>query len=98
MRITLHNGDFLEAAEFFRLTPDGIQVVDYRHQWMDGSRTHLRMRWDSTPHHPELDNAPSDWHRPHHCHEGCETKVFPSYALSIQDVLDVIARELLDES
>ncbi len=55
-----------EAAEFFHLTPDGIQVADYRHQWMDGERTILHKRWDSTPHHLDLANAP------HHCHEGSE--------------------------
>ena len=37
VRIDLINGDFLEAAEFFRLTPDGIKVADYRHQMMVGS-------------------------------------------------------------
>jgi len=37
VRIDLINGDFLEAAEFFRLTPDGIKVADYRHQWMRGT-------------------------------------------------------------
>jgi len=88
VRIDLTNGDFLEAAEFFRLTPDGIQVVDYRHQWMDGERTILRKRWDSTPHHPDLENAP------HHCHDGNENAVVPSQPMSIQDVLAVITREI----
>lgn len=87
VRINLTNGDFLEAAEFFRLTPDGIQVADYRHQWMDGERTVLRKRWDSTPHHPDLENAP------HHCHDGDENAVVPGQPMSIQDVLAVITRE-----
>ena len=36
VRIDLSNGDVLEAAEFFGRTPDGVQVLDYRHQWMNG--------------------------------------------------------------
>lgn len=88
VRIDLMNGDFLEAAEFFRLTPDGIEVADYRHQWMDGERTTLRKRWDSTPHCPDLENAP------HHCHDGSEDVVVPGQPMSIQDVLAAIAREI----
>jgi len=86
VRIDLVNGDFVEAAEFFRLTPDGIEVTDYRHQWMDGERTILRKRWDHTSHHLKLDKAP------HHCHDGDEETVIPSEPMSIQDVLAVISR------
>ena len=88
VRVDLTNSDFLEASEFFRLTPDGIEVADYRHQWMDGERTILRKRWDSTPHHPNLENAP------HHCHDGSEETVVPGQPLSIQDVLAFISREI----
>lgn len=62
VRVDLINGDFLEAAEFFRLSPAGIETVDYRHQWMDHARAVLRKRWDSTPHYPDLDNAPHHYH------------------------------------
>ena len=86
--VTLANGDFLEAAEFFHLTPAGIQVKDYRHQWMDGERTTLRKRWDSTPHYPDLENAP------HHCHDGSEKAVISSHPMSIHDVLAVIALDI----
>lgn len=85
VRVTLTNGDFLEASEFFRLTATGIQVVDYRHQWMHEDRTQLRARWDSANHHPELENAP------HHCHDGDESNVIPGEPLSIQEVLQIIA-------
>lgn len=88
VRIDLINGDFLEAAEFFRLTPDGIKVADYRHQWMNGERTILHKRWDSTPHYPDLENAP------YHRHEGSEEAVVPDQPMSIQDVLAVIMREM----
>lgn len=86
VRIELVNGDFLEAAEFFRLTLDGITIVDYRHQWMNGERTVLHKRWDSTPHFLDLDNAP------YHCHIGDGGVVVPSQPMGIQDVLMAIAR------
>ena len=88
VRIDLSNGDFLEAAEFFGLTPEGIQVLDYRHQWMNGERTVMRKRWDSTPHYPSLDNAP------HHVHDGSEDRVLPGEPMSIQAVLVQIEREI----
>ena len=88
VRIILTNGDFLEAAEFFHLTAEGIQVVDYRHQWMGNDQTQLRARWDNARHHPELENAP------HHCHEGDESNVIPGQPLSIQEVLGIVADRL----
>jgi len=92
VRVRLSNGDFLEAAEAFRLRVTGVEVIDYRHQWMDGDQTIMRKRWDSSPHHPELDNFP------HHCHDGNEDHVIPSKPLSIQDVLRVIAQEVTADS
>ncbi len=88
VRIKLTNGDFIEASEFFRLTPDGIRVADYRHQWMDNECTILRKRWDSTPHYPDLENAP------HHCHNGSEEHVIPGQPMSIQDMLVTVAHEM----
>jgi len=88
VRVDLTNGDFLEAAELFHLMPDGIEIVDYRHQWMDSEHSILRKRWDSTPHYPDLANAP------YHCHDGSEEVVTPSQRMSIQDVLAVIAHEI----
>jgi len=88
VRIDLSNGDFLEAAEFFGLTPDGIQVLDYRHQWMNGERTVLRKRWDSTPHYPDLENAP------HHVHDGSEDVTRPGEPMSILAALAQVEREI----
>ena len=88
VRIDLSNGDFLEAAEFFGLTLEGIQVLDYRHQWMNGERTVMRKRWDSTPHYPDLENAP------HHVHDGSEDRVRPDEPMSIQAVLVQIEWEI----
>lgn len=88
VRVDLINGDFLEAAEFFRLSSAGIETVDYRHQWMDSTRTVLRKRWDSTPHYPHLENAP------HHYHDGNEEVILPGQIMSIQGVLTAISREI----
>jgi hypothetical protein len=88
VRADLSNGDFLEAAEFFGLSPGGVQVLDYRHQWMNGERTVLRKRWDSTPHYPALEKAP------HHVHDGSEDSVLPGESMSIQAVLAQIEREI----
>ena len=44
VRVKLSNDDFLEAAEAFRLRTTGVEVVDYRHQWMSGDRATLRKR------------------------------------------------------
>ena len=62
IRAHLYNGDFLEAAEYFERTSEGVRTVDYRYQWMDLSKKELRCRWDSTPDHPELPNFPYHVH------------------------------------
>ncbi|HOU15127.1 MAG TPA: DUF6516 family protein [Anaerolineae bacterium] len=89
VRIELVNGDFLEAAEFFSLKANGINIIDYRHQWMDASRTQLRARWDNAPHHLTLNGAP------HHCHKGDEACVVPGQPLGIQEILKIIANSIL---
>lgn len=88
IRATLYNGDFVEMAEYFVIERDDVEIVDYRHQWMDGQRKQLRRRWDNTPHHPELENAP------HHCHVGGELLVEPSHPLDIVKALALIEIEL----
>ena len=88
IRATLSNGDFLEAAEYFIVQEEQIATVDYRHQWMDATRTMLRRRWDNTPHHPELDGFP------HHCHIGDESYVVPSEPVSLIQVLALIEAEI----
>jgi hypothetical protein len=88
VRATLSNDDFLEAAEYFIIQEGQIAVVDYRHQWMDATRTVLRRRWDNTPDHPELDSFP------HHCHVGDESHVVPSEPVSLTQVLTLIEAEI----
>jgi hypothetical protein len=91
IRANLYNGDFLEAAEYFERTSEGVRTVDYRYQWMDSSKKELRCRWDSTPDRPELPNFP------YHVHQGDEENVIPSQAVSICQVLDLIADAIFGE-
>jgi hypothetical protein len=91
IRATLHNGDFLEEAEYFERAPRGVRTVDYRYQWMDSMKEELRRRWDSTPDHPELPNFP------YHVHQGSEENVISSQALGICQVLDIIADAIFGE-
>jgi len=91
VRATLSNGDFLEASEYFALQGDRLVTVDYRYQWMDAERAHLRRRWDSTPHHPELQDFP------HHIHEGDEAIVIPGKPMSLLQLLAVLEDELASQ-
>ena len=88
VRCWLTNGDFLELAEYFLVTGSTIETVDYRHQWMDGSQTTLHMRWDNTPHHPEVPNFPF------HVHLGTEEEVQPDRPRSVLDILAYIESRL----
>lgn len=87
VRVTLINGDFLEASEYFVFQEGGIKTIDYHHQWMDGSKQTLHRRWDSTPHYPELQNFP------HHVHLN-KTTVVPGDPMSLVSVLKVLESEL----
>lgn len=86
VQATLTNGDFLESAEAFERGAAEITVVDYRHQWMDPSRSELRRRWDSAPHHPEQPNFP------HHVHIEGEDNVSPGPPMSIPALLDELEK------
>jgi hypothetical protein len=91
IRANLYNGDFLEAAEYFERTPERVRTVDYRYQWMDSTKKELRCRWDSTPDHPEVPDFP------HHVHRGSEENVVAGQALSICQVLNLIADAIFGE-
>lgn len=88
VRMSLSNGDFLEAAEYFLLEDDKCVTRRYRYQWMDGERRELRKRWDNVEHYPDLPNFP------HHVHVRKEENVEPGGRLSIIQLLDVLAGEI----
>jgi len=87
VRCVLTNDDILESAAYLEIQGDELVLVDYRHQWM--TRDHaLRVRWDATPHYPDLPGAP------HHVHDGSEENVQPGHPMHLMDVLDAIAERL----
>ena len=88
LRMSLSNGDFLEAAEYFVLEDDDCITRRYRYQWMDGERRELRKRWDNVEHYPDLPGFP------HHVHVGKEENVKPGERLSIVELLDALAGEI----
>ena len=89
VRATLANGDFLETTEYFVLEQERVEIVDYRHQWMDDSRTILRRRWDRTRHHSELDSFP------HHVHVEDEEQVVAGQRIGVIELLLLLEREMI---
>lgn len=89
-RISLANGDFLEVSEYFLAGPNGCATIEYRHQWMDSTKTQLIRRWDNARHFPELANFP------HHIHVASEIKVIPGAVMSIIELIDLLEEELLE--
>jgi hypothetical protein len=89
-RVTLSNDDFLEVAEYFKITNNVVTTTRYRYQWMDCDLAKLRKRWDwdNVLHFPNLPNFP------HHIHVGSEKNVISGYALSIQELLDILEQEI----
>ncbi|QQE67323.1 hypothetical protein GFS31_40360 (plasmid) [Leptolyngbya sp. BL0902] len=92
VRLTLQNGDFVEASEFFYFKETGIEQQRYRYQWMDSTKTKLRKRWDNAPHFPEIATFP------HHVHVEQEDKVFPSTMLGILDLVALLESAITDTS
>ena len=87
-RISLANGDFLEVSEYFFAGLDECQPIEYRHQWMNSTKTQLIRRWDNVRHFPELENFP------HHIHVASETNAVPGKFMSIVALIDFLEAEL----
>ncbi len=87
-RLRLHNGDFLEISEYFRIKEDEVQTVEYRFQWMDPAKETLRKRWDNAPHYPKLPGFP------HHIHVGNSGEVIAGVPLSISLFIELLEHEL----
>lgn len=92
VRTILVNGDFLEVALHIAIHNGNVVIDSYRYQWMDGTRTKLRRRWDDTPHFPQLPGFP------HHCHIEQEDDVEPARLMDVKMLLDVIAQKLEERS
>jgi hypothetical protein len=84
VRLTLSNGDFVEASEFFLISSNGVEQQRYRYQWMDSTKTQLRKRWDNAPHFPDVETFP------YHVHVEQEDNVLPSPMMSILNLLALL--------
>lgn len=87
-RVTLSNDDFLEIAEYFKITENVVTTTRYRYQWMNSDLAILRKRWDNVPHFPNLPNFP------HHIHVESEENVILGDLLSIMGLLDILEQEV----
>ena len=90
--LTLVNGDFLEVSEYYVIQAGVPTTQEYRYQWMDHARQKLIRRWDNAEHFPDLP------HFPHHVHVGDQGSVAPGSALSIVALVDLIERELGEQT
>jgi len=71
LRLVLINGDLPELSEYFALKAGSLSTLEYRYQWMDGLRVHLKKRWDNARRYADLPN------HPHHIHDGSDAHILP---------------------
>ena len=83
VRMTLINGNLMEFSEYVQRPEDDIQVVTYSYHCTDSFRS-LIVRWDNTPHFPDLDGFP------HHKHIGYPETVQAGQPMNIFKVFDEI--------
>lgn len=65
------------------------KLMRYSYYWLD-AEDHLKIGWDNSPHHHQLDNYP------HHKHMGEQAIRLPSYETNLEEVMAVLAQELLN--
>ena len=84
-RLALADGSQLEFSEYMQRSSDReIVVITYSYHWADANNQ-LIVRWDNTPHFPDLPGFPD------HMHDGVTGEVTPGQPMSIFAVLDEIA-------
>ena len=83
-RLALTDGSQLEFSEYMQRSPAGeIVVITYSYHWANADNQPI-MRWDNTPHFPDLPGFP------YHMHDGVTGQVTPGQPMSIFAVLDEI--------
>lgn len=87
-KLLLRDGSVIEMFEKFRIMQDAVKVTKYSFHWQDGTGR-LRMRWDNAPHHPEVTT------HPHHVHAGSETNVMPHDPVTVEEILNIIAKLIM---
>ncbi len=80
VKATLVDGSLLYITEVHTL-----EWQKYSYHWQDKDGT-LRLRWDNSPHWPEIET------HPHHLHKA--DKILPSPRVFIESVLTEIEKEL----
>ena len=66
---------------------EGDKLLHYSYYWLK-SGNQLKVDWDNSPHHKQLENFP------HHKHVGWRENRQPSFETCLEDVMKVIIREL----
>ena len=88
VKMLLVDGGMLECAEYVQRNAEGdIELVTYARHWANAN-SELIMRWDNTPHFPDLPNFPD------HVHDGSSGSVRSGVPMDIGMVLDEIARKI----
>lgn len=88
VKASLSDGGFLEFAEYVQHNSKGeINIATYSYHWAD-LNADLIMRWDNTPHFPDLPGFP------HHVHDGRAQTVRSGVEVNIFDILDDISEKI----
>jgi len=87
-RLNLKDNSLLEMFELFKVVRERIEVEKYSFHWQDAVGNLLK-RWDNAAHHPEVVT------NPHHIHDGAEENVQPHDLINAEDVLEIIALEVM---
>jgi hypothetical protein len=87
VRMTFINGNLMEFSEYIQLIAGDIQVTTYSYHCTD-PYGRLIVRWDNTPHFPDLDGFP------HHRHIGYPEAVQAGQPMNIFKVFDEIKQLL----
>ncbi len=79
-RLSMSDGSLLELTERLVEEKETLFIKKYRYHWQNRNGQVI-MRWDNTPHHPEIESFP------HHLHDGSETNVVRHSEISGLDAL-----------
>ncbi len=85
--MTLIKGNLMEFSEYVQRPAGDIQVITYSYHCTDPFGK-LIVRWDNTPHFPDLEGFP------HHRHIGCPEAVQSGQPMNIFKVSDEITQLL----
>ena len=90
MRLVLRSHDIVEVFVYLINEDEALRLVDYSLHWQgrDGA---LIKRWDSAPHHPEIDAFP------HHIHKA-DGNVESGNAFDWESVMAILKHDILGDN